>query len=671
MQIIQSFINRHKTVLLYLSIGVLLRILASYLLNYFYDYFNILALAKSVADTGNLSPGFFVTGDIQLYGKIYYQIIAAWMQLLQFLHVIDITYIFDTKTYNGSNYLAGLFQFSPPLFQLVAVKFVQLLFDGILVYYLYRLAQLIQPQKAIYVILFWALNPIFIFTAYAQMQSDIAMVAFLVGGVYYAAKAMGQNKNTININIIASLVFLIIGAIIKQVPLLFVPIVLVLFVNNIKQFAVYLLTTVLAYFIVSQPWSNDSVIIKHFFLYSKESLALFRFGLNEVPFFLLGYSAVVIATFFFKKKVEVSPVLFIKIIVIVFSIIYLVEESGAFFYQFNSWILPFLALLAMADPVYVLFFIAPLLGYFKRIHIDTSLLTSSLATSISPHLAMVPDYRTLLAGIVPPVLLNYLFQTLLTLAYICLLIYALAKNAQKAVINRFSRLVPYLNLRNLSFFLLTLYLVIFAVDFLIKSQYVLFESGVYAVSDTKIALSKKPIRVDIHNPNRRKIKAVELQMNTGKITHEDYFIMEFIDKSTKKSIYKLKMNDLLIPIDQEDTKRTTFFLKKSLNNKDITVNISEEHGTNPVYLYGAVFKSDGGSIEKGMFSTYLAPENKDAVTRKYTTQPFMIELRGQLPIQNIFFTVKHNLFMKRSFYLESAALIITLLTAVVLLSRKK
>jgi hypothetical protein len=50
---------------------------------HFFDMFNILALSKSVADSGQLAPGFSVTGTVQLYGKIYYEVAAAWLYVLQ------------------------------------------------------------------------------------------------------------------------------------------------------------------------------------------------------------------------------------------------------------------------------------------------------------------------------------------------------------------------------------------------------------------------------------------------------------------------------------------------------------------------------------------------------------------------------------------------------------
>src|SRR5207248_2301691 len=120
-----------------------------------------------------------------------------------------------------------------------------------------------------------------------------------------------------------------------------------------------------------------------------------------------------LGTFIFRGLIFKLPINFIKLIIILLVIIYISEESGNLFSQFNIWILPFIALVALYDPFYTLFFIAPILGYFKRIHIDSSLLTGSLSLSLGPHLTNVPDYRTLLQNVIESSLISLLIQSLM------------------------------------------------------------------------------------------------------------------------------------------------------------------------------------------------------------------------------------------------------------------
>src|SRR3989338_8660623 len=237
-----GLIKKHKAVLQLLLLGIIVRLLWIFFFNSTFDFFNILALSKSVFDTGRLSDGFFVLKqnnlEVQLYGKIYYQLIALWLKVLEVFKIIEVRYLFDTKAYTGPNgYLEGLFHWGPLLYQIISIKFFQFFYDGIFLYFLYQISKLINPSKSKHVLLFWALTPFLMIEPYSVYQSDFAMLAFFIAGIYFWMKELIQKDNGLfTKNKILAFFFLSLGAVIKQVPILVIPFAIISFSQNIFSF---------------------------------------------------------------------------------------------------------------------------------------------------------------------------------------------------------------------------------------------------------------------------------------------------------------------------------------------------------------------------------------------------------------------------------------------------
>ncbi|MGB9707578.1 MAG: hypothetical protein ACPL1D_02395, partial [Microgenomates group bacterium] len=141
MKIFKKTLCKKIIALLFLGIG--LRLIYGLLFNQMVDYMNILALIKSIADTGNFTYGLIalkrIGFEVQLYGKIYYQIIALWLKLLNWLGLVQIKYLFDTKPLTDpQSYMIGLWQWSPPLYQLTLIKLIQFFWDFLFVFFFYK-----------------------------------------------------------------------------------------------------------------------------------------------------------------------------------------------------------------------------------------------------------------------------------------------------------------------------------------------------------------------------------------------------------------------------------------------------------------------------------------------------------------------------------------------------
>ncbi len=664
-QDLRKLAYKHSKVISFLLLGILSRLVFTLFVIHSFDFFNILAIAKSVADTGLVTQGFFVTGEIQLYGKIYYQIMAAWMHILQFIHLIDIRYLFDTKAYTLNNYMPGLFMFSPPLYVLIAIRLFQFLFDGIFLFFFYNSFKLINPKMAPYAVLFWALNPFFMFVSFAQVQSDMAMLCFLMGGIYFCIKAYKKDSVGMDRDIIFALTLLAVGAVIKQVPLLFIPIVLILFTKNLKQLLVYLFSTLFTYWIVYQSWEPDISLIRHFSTFSKESMALFAFNLNGVPVFLLGYLALLLAVFILKDIILRSVFHFIQIIIFLIIIIYVSESNNLLFPQFSIWIMPFLALAMLYDSFYALFFIAPVISYAKTFLFDNDFLVGSLNLTSGPQLANVPKYEEMLQNIMQPTLVLYLIQSIMVVLYLSLVLYMFLYSFRSTLLKRISNISTIFTFKRIILSLFILFIGFFTIDFLIRSQFVTLTSPINRPLEKKTKITTKPLQVEVFNPKSRVITAIDLKLHNEFIRHDDSIIFQFVDADSKQILLSQKINDYIIPDTSDAGKTIMFTLKNSVNSKHFFISISKETDQNDISVY--LIEQDSGSnvVISNVFDTYLDPDVADNITKKFTSTSFDISLRGKYPLMSILSTLKHNILMKRSFFLEYATLIVVLFVTMI------
>ncbi|MCL4386686.1 MAG: hypothetical protein M1326_10320 [Cyanobacteria bacterium] len=535
------YISKNRKIISLILIGVVFRLLFSLFFTHIFDFRNILALVKSVADTGGITAGFFVLKksgfEIQLYGKIYYQIAALWLFILDKLKLIDIRYLFDIGAYkNFSSYMVGLYQWDPPLYQFVSIKLIQFFYDFVFLYFFYKLALEIKIKNTSLVLLLWAINPFLVFAPYAMFQSDLAMLAFLTGGIYFAVKSLNNIQNKTKY-ILLSLFCLAIGAVIKQVPILFLPVVLIIFSETIISFILYLLFFLFAYVIISQPWSSDASFIKQFFLQSKESLALFNFQLNGVSIFLLSYCILIFFILINKNKIRLNSYFLVHISILIIGLILITENSDFLFPQFNIWIIPFLILIALLDHKYSIFIAAPIIGFLKRSMIDNDFLSGALSTSFGKQLSHLPRSELILLQLFNPTLINIFLNTLIIATYLLLFVLIIGTFLKSSKLNAFlAKYEIYFQKYYKSILILFFlsYFVFLFPQYSVKSKYVILNTGSYEDINTPIYLKNQKISLVISNPNLLTINGLKIQAVLKNGNNYDSLIFQFINKDDNK-----------------------------------------------------------------------------------------------------------------------------------------
>lgn len=639
----------------FILVGIVHRLIFALFFNNIFDFRNILALVKSVADTGDLTAGFFVLKksglEVQLYGKIYYQIAAAWLQILNTLKLIDIRYLFDVKPYdNPFTYLVGLGQWTPPLYQLIAIKLSQFFYDFILLFFLYRLGGLLELKNKHFIILLWALNPFLIFSPYAMYQSDLAMLAFLTAGIYFAIRGF-QNSQGSNLKFkILSLLFFATGSVIKQVPILIVPFVLLLFSNSILNFLFFSSIFSFFYLLLSQPWSQDASLLKQFFLSSKESLALFNFQLNSVPIFLLLYFSFFFFFFFKGKEFFKKPLNLLCSIVIIIALIYIGESADLLFPQFNMWIMPFLILLLLVKNEYSIFMIFPIIGFFKRSMIDSDFLTGALSETLGKKLADIPNYEKIFNHLINPDLITYFLNTITILGYILLIVLIFREFFQRTTTFFFIQKIK-LNYKKIILILFISYYIFLGIDYFIKSKYVILSGKNYQETNDRILLKNNSRSIIISNPLKNTIHALEFKAFRKQINYHDNLVFKFTNLENGKVLLEQKFFDYYFSNSENST---VVFLKRGVSQPKVKLELFKETKQNEVEFVTA---------------KVVENPNSDDLLITFLDRPFYIKFRGQYPYSSSFITFLKHLHSKPKFFTMYFLTIIFLLILMLLLLR--
>jgi len=652
-----KFINKHKPIIKWLLIGFFIRLILSFLFNSTFDFFNILAISKSVADTSSLVDGFFVLKrhglEVQLYGKIYYQLIALYLQALEKIKILEIRYLFDTKAYQGPHsYLEGLFHWGPPLYQLISIKSLQFLFDAIFVYFLYQTAKLIKIIEAKKVLVFWALTPFIIIGPYAVFQSDFAMLACFIAGVFFWMKGVEENRTGFfSKNTLLTFAFLSLGAVIKQVPFLIIPFAVISFSKDIKSFILHSASAGFFYFFFNQPWDKDSSLIKQYYLMSKESTAILNFQLNSTSVFLFLYFFLLLIVLLRKNIIFQDKKNVLYITTLILSIVFTTEDSTFLFPQFNIWIMPFLALLTLIKPEFGLLFIAPILGLFKRAMIGVDL-SGLLRPVFGYGFYNTLDYKDIVRGIINPDLFGLFLTTAMTVAYIYLILLVIVelfsiKQLEWLKIN-IKKIKLDLNLITLVIFIG--YFCLFIFDFIVKTRLVIIPSQAYQLDNKKFQISTLPLEVKVSNPKGKTITDIEIRAEKNDIQYLDFTIFKFVDDKNRV-IYIQKVNDFLFPVVAD---YFNIILNRPLKNKKFKILIYKEKGYNTISLFQAKFSGD---IIGNTIYIYDNPPKEDIIDITFPKTVVDIKLRGQYEPYQMLHGVIYHLNNKPKFFVAYFSLI--------------
>jgi len=641
-----NFYKKNKLVIGLIFLGISLRLLYSLLFNQMIDFMHILAMVKSIADTGNFNNGLTALKklgfEIQLYGKIYYQIIALWLIFLEKINLLHIRFIFDTKPFKDvTSYMIGLWQWSPPLYQLIAIKLVQFLWDFFFVFFLYKTAQLINKNLAWLAILFWAVNPYFMMINYAFFMPDIFMMASFVAGVYFWLKAIKEKKLGVNLTTILSLLFLVLGAIIKQLPLLLIPFFIISFTKDKKSFFKLTGLFLVFYLFLKQGWAQDSYFINKFFLFSKESMGILRNNFNSMPYFLIFYSMIFLLVIKNKEKILTQYKNIIILTAVIISLTYI--HDPVFFIQFTIWILPFSFLAALISSKYQIIFGLSMLAILLKGWQNEFYLSAMLSPTIGAMYNEFLSNKIFIDKFFSFEVYDLILKFIIFLCYLIIFIECLSFIFYKRSI--FSAIFEKLNLnfsiKKTIFILFISYIVFNLIDYSIKSRYVLLPQKQYRIENEEINLTKKPINIEINNPGLKKINALQLVISRkGKLTYDDYLIFEFYQDG-KKFLSK-KISDFEIP--QTTDEKLIVFFPKTIDRKNFSIKIYKEKGINEIVVYKASFLNQLNKPENGLYNGYEMPTEQNLIQVKFDKEEnvFPLSFRGKYELRDIFYALKHH-----------------------------
>lgn len=660
-----NLIKKNKAIIKLLLIGILVRLIFMFFFNSTFDFFNILALSKSVADTGSLIDGFFVLKrnslEVQLYGKIYYQLIAFWLGFLETIKILEIKYLFDTKPYQGlSSYMEGLFRWGPGLYQLISIKFLQFFYDFIFLYFIYQIAKVIRVTYAKKILIFWAFTPFLMIVPYAVFQSDFAMLTCFVAGIFFWMRGVSESEDKLlTKNKILTFVFLSLGAIIKQVPILMIPFAIISFSRNIKFFVVNSILAGFFYLIFGQPWAKDSALIKQFFLMSRESTAILNFQINSVSIFLFLYFLLILIVFVKKRVLFSDNKNILYLTTFILTVIYLTEDSTLLFPQFNIWIMPFLALLSLIKPEYGVLLIAPITGFLKRIMIGVDL-SGLLNPTFGYGFAHLLDYKYFTYSLVNPDLVGLFLTSLMTVFYFYLILIICVDlfSFNKLNFLRINFKDIDIDLVKITKFIVIGYSVLFIIDFVVKTRLTIIPTTAYQGNNKQIILSDKPLSVEVFNRKGKTINSLEVRSKKNEISYVDFTVFKFVDDQNNV-IHIQKINDFLFPTVDYNF---NILLDKPIKNKKFKILIYKERGYNRIAFFSAKLIGDitGGSI-------YDKPSEGETVHLNFPGEGFELHLRGQYYPYQMFKGMMYHVNTKPKFFIAYFFLIILLVTVILFL----
>lgn len=579
-------------------LGLIVRLFIIVFQTHIYDVTNIIALFKSVADTGNLTDGFFVlknkgVGEIQLYGKIFYQIGALWLKFLEKLKILNIDYIFDTKPYQAFyKYLDGFLQWNILNYQLISIKFFQFFFDFLTLFLLVKIFNFLRyPKKnLIFVFLFWSFYPLLFYTNYVLIQSDSLLLIGILGSLFFILKYIYDSKN---IYLYFSLIFISLGAVVKQVTLLIFPFLLIILKRDFILYFKTIFIFLISYLIFSQFWSQDLFLIKKFLINSHESLRLFNFSLNGVSIFFLLYFLLIFYFSLKKEKILKNPKLIIYFYVLIFSIIYVSYDLSGLFVQFNLWIAPLLLFLVLENRFYSPFLFLPIIGFFKRILEDNDVILGSFGPTFGSPLHHTLNYQYFFSNFINPEIIFILIKSIFVLSYL-ILIYFLVnniinKNREKIIL---TKLIPdfLFNLNYVIIFIFIIYNLFVFFDLNYRKNFSLLTKYNYEKDSSQLILKEKPFLIEIDNINNFSISGIDIKFSKVVINYNDPIIVEVRNFDSK---ILDKVNFSLYNINNFNQDLTFIKFNKPIKNKKFFIQIYNKNPMNIVYLDFYKIKSIG------------------------------------------------------------------------------
>ncbi|MGC9031706.1 MAG: hypothetical protein ACP5H7_03030, partial [Minisyncoccia bacterium] len=447
----------------------------------------------------------------------------------------------------------------------------------------------------------------------------------------------------ITLNKILALFFLVLGAIIKQLPLLIIPFFIIFASRNKKSSLFYSGLFLIFYFINKQGWSKDSFFINKFLLFSKESMGILRNNFNGMPYFLIFYSLFFLYVFRIKDYILKQYEKILLLIVAVISLTYL--NDPVFFIQFTIWILPFTFLIGLISknylPLFNLSLLAIIIKGFSNEFYLSPMLSPTIGSMFNEFLSNKIFINKFFSFEIYDLILKFIIFFCYLLIFIECLYLIFYK---KGLLNKlYKRLKINLSIKNSILVLFISYIIFVVLDYQIKSNFILLPQKEYQITTQEINLTKKPITIKIKNPQMKKIKALQISISKkGTLTYDDNIIFEFFDNKNNKFLIK-KVSDFEIPNTIDEP--LIVFLPKTLDKKEFTLKIFKEKELNQIVVYKASILERINKPKNGLYNGYEKP-NENSLIKVYFDKKdniFPLYFRGQYEIKDIIYAISHHL----------------------------
>gem|GEM_PF-6714465 len=392
------------------------------------------------------------------------------------------------------------------------------------------------------------------------------------------------------------------------------------------------------YLLVSQPFASDSGLMKTFFLASAESTALFNFTLNNASVMIMTYGLMLVLIFINRSKIRKNPVNLLRIAIILLSLIYISEDLSFLYAQFNIWIMPFLMIMAFVDPIFAVFLIIPVIGFYRWIIIDNGATTGSMWLTFGAPLDKIPSFESLMNTILQPKLIHRFINSFFILGHSLIIFYSLKYwNHTKVFIKN-------LPLVYVPISLATIYLCFFLFDFSVRSNLTQITNIKYFETHQQL-LSNNPVSFIILNRDKRPITGIEIALMRKSIQKNDFVVLEAMNDDGSMLIHK-EVNDYTIPNGFGE-----FYIPfgKKLHNEKIIITVRKKYGQNQILIQQSDTSSFESSREQN-YGQYDSFYDNRPVKISFPNSKYKVNILGSYTVNDMIGNVKHHISQRPTFY---------------------
>ena len=451
-----------------------------------------------------------------------------------------------------------------------------------------------------------------------------------------------------------SIVALVTGAVIKQVPILLVPFLIISLSRSWKQVLIYIFVLIASYAFLSQYWTADGQLLKQFFLLSKESLAIFESSINGVSIFLFLYVLLLGHVLIYKKEYFRNTENIIYLAMVVLMVVYFSAVSTLLFIQFFVWMIPLAALIALKNPRLSWLYVLASLITMVRIVRSSDYMTTLMAPAIGAGFSDYIQYEEFYKKIINPILYHKVFTFIECVVFMTIGYSMYVTLWQKNFVLNTIFAKRKINFAISVIGLFAMYVFFFCLDYPIKASYISLLQWQNQIQDNSISIGKNTLQVQVNNPSGQTIRTVDLYVKKQDVRSPDSLLLTFTDHG--KTILRQKVSDFLFPSDTE--KPYIIFLDKPVRSKSFTMTLEQEHKINTVAVAQTkVITTQNNKPGFGRYNGYDGFRDSERISLTYPKESFAVSFRGDYKWWYVFRALAFHFKQKPTFFLGYFGLI--------------